>query len=161
MLTGSVRLFAAPDLLTRDSTQLVITDLKTGRGDGVVDQLLTYAVALEDGLVPNVVASTPIRGQVVALGDGADAMRQCGLDAADLVSARTRLVENINVLGAQQVDPALNPPHPMAAFRMRNDVRDCLRCGFRGLCHPQLYPLAVNHASPSALGDASADQHAA
>ncbi|MES2522625.1 MAG: PD-(D/E)XK nuclease family protein [Gemmatimonadota bacterium] len=143
LTVGSVTLFAAPDLVTRNPSHIVITDLKTGRGDGVVDQLLTYATALADGLLPNVTATMPMSGQVVALGDGADSVTRCGFDADDLAAARTRLVENINVLSARQLDPDANVPQPMVTFRMRTDVRDCARCAFRGLCHPQLYPLAV------------------
>lgn len=145
LIAGPVTLFAAPDLVLQSGTDtpLTITDLKTGRSDGVIDQLLTYGVALADGLLPSLSVGPTMEGQIVALGDGDRAISRCGINAEDLVGTRSQLVANINVLAGQLQHPRGAAPLAKEAFRMRTDLRNCAACVFRGQCHPGFYPLTI------------------
>lgn len=68
VLPEGVPVYAAPDLLVRDTVSGAwrIVDFKSGRSDGVVDQVLTYALAAERGRGLDV-RSPAARGVVVAL----------------------------------------------------------------------------------------------
>lgn len=144
-----VPIYAAPDLLYRvdgddhaGRRTLVITDWKTGVADGVVDQVLTYALAVRIGMRLHA-ESDVFRGQVVALNATAeeDVTASFVIDEEDVRATVTRLQANIAAMRAFQRDATRNAPHPMEAFPQTRDTRRCRGCGFRPLCWPDMYRL--------------------
>lgn len=137
-----VPVYAAPDLVVRRRRDepFVITDLKSGDADGVVDQVLTYAVALRDGM--RVAADEGFVGQVVAL-DASDDRRvtQFGITPAEIDAARQRLVDNVLALRRLLVDAVANVPRPVGDFPRTRDPWTCRRCAHRVHCWPELYPI--------------------
>lgn len=143
--------YAAPDLLVRPApgARWELTDFKTGRPDAVIDQLLTYGVAVRDGL--GLDTSDGVVGRVVALA-GAPTERETAvlLTPDDLDAAAERIRDGIGAMQALLGDVRRNVPLPADAFAPATNVGTCRTCAFRGLCHPGEYPSRLTDTAPPA-----------
>ena len=153
---GATRCYAAADLVLRagaDAPSAVI-DVKTGGADGVIDQIMTYALAVRDGLGLDVAAGC--RGAVVALGEGpAAAASPCwfAITPADLAAAAARVRTTaarmwaLHAVAAGGSTAAAGGARgaparfSCAAFPQTRDARVCRSCEFRALCYPARHPL--------------------
>jgi hypothetical protein len=165
-----ITIYASADLIFRRSLPSqcdrvrepwTCLDWKTSRTDGVVDQLLTYALAMRDGLglapndppsdtqndAPNDAPTQRVAaggdtvpayaGWIGALDEGA--VHQLGITATDVDVAAARIRAAIRDLQTYLRDPVVNAPLPIEAFpRTRNPAR-CAHCVYRGRCHPADY----------------------
>jgi hypothetical protein len=109
-----------------------IVDWKTGRFDGVVDQLAVYALLLRHGLLFGPHPTLGYRATVAALGVGG-AITHVALSAADLEDARHRILKSADVMRAYLIDRAANRPASLEVFQPRPGRR-CRDCVFRGMC---------------------------
>lgn len=136
--------YAAPDLLVRPSRDALweVTDFKTGRPDGVIDQLLTYGVAARHGLGLPVDAG--LRGRVVALGaPPSERVTTVALTVGDVDAMAEQIRVGVDRMQALLADRRRNAPLPLDAFPACADPRVCQYCAYRGLCHPQQFPTAL------------------
>jgi hypothetical protein len=147
VLPAGVPVYAAPDLLVRPAPDAPwhVVDFKTGRADGVVDQVLTYALAAERSLGAGLrldLRSVPARGVVVAL-DAPPATRVTtfAISPEDLVDAEARLRGGITAARALLLDPVANVPRALTNVSGPTDPATCRRCAFRGLCFPERFPV--------------------
>lgn len=134
---GGITVYAAPDLvLAPPGVRPTIIDFKTSGADGVVDQVLTYALAVRDGL--HVDVSDGCVGQVIAL-DAAPANRviRFAVLPEDIDAAAERVRENVARMHALLADVPTNTPQPLEAFARTTNERTCRGCAYRALCWPE------------------------
>ena len=143
-------IYAAPDLLVRPAADAMwqLTDFKTGRADGVIDQLLTYGVAARDGM--GLAVAGGVVGRVVALGGGpADRSLVTVMGPDDLADAAARIRASVAEMQSLLRDTRRNLPLAPEAFAPAGDHGVCRRCQFRGICHPADYPTRLVPRVPS------------
>ncbi|MDQ2666066.1 MAG: PD-(D/E)XK nuclease family protein [Gemmatimonadota bacterium] len=134
---GKTTCYGAADLIVRPSPTAPwhIIDFKTGSADGVVDQILTYALVARDSLHLSV--ATGCTGVVVALGEHPDdAVSVFWVSEQDLAGASQRLQENIEEVRSLLANQQSGAPRPIEAFPQTLSPRACSWCAFRVLCHP-------------------------
>ena len=143
LLPEGVPVYAAPDLLVRDADSGAwhVIDFKSGRDDGVIDQVLTYALAAERGLGLDV--RTPAaRGVVVALdARPEDRLTVFPITPDDIAAAEVRLRDGITAARALLRDPVHHVPLEVDEVPGPRHPRTCLWCPYRALCHPQRHTL--------------------
>lgn len=134
---GGLVVYAAPDLvLVAPGMRPVIVDFKTSGADGVIDQILTYALAARDGLRLDV--SDGCVGQVVAL-DAApgDRVNCFPIFPEEIDAAAERIRANVARMHALLVDVPTNTPLPLDAYPQTANQRGCRGCTYRALCWPE------------------------
>lgn len=143
--TGATTCYGAADLIVRPKpdAQWHIVDFKTGGADGVVDQIMTYALVARDALALSV--DDGCVGIVVSLGEHPDeAVSLFTVAPEDLSDAQSRLNTNIAAVRALIANQITGEPRPLDAFPMTKNARNCNWCAYRALCHPdQLDPEAA------------------
>jgi predicted RecB family nuclease len=135
------RVYASPDLVVRarGETMWEVIDFKVGRTDGVIDQLLTYGVALRRGVELDVMEG--LIGRVVSLGDVPHERElRAHLAPVDLDDAEERIAASIAEMRGNTADARRNLPRPPDVFRGVADPSACRTCQFRGQCYPALLP---------------------
>jgi hypothetical protein len=96
--------YAAPDLIVRPSASQPtrIVDFKCGRGDAVIDQILTYGLAVQEGLRLDSPAGW--MGAVAALDEAGDAASypwsEFTIAPEDLADARSRITCSVGAMRA-------------------------------------------------------------
>lgn len=142
---GPVTCYGAADLLVRPTPndKWYIIDFKTGGADGVVDQILTYALIARDALQLQV--TDGCMGIIVSLGERpGEAVAPFAITPEDLADAELRLLENATAVRALVADQVTGEPMSIDAFPMTDRPRTCGWCAYRVLCHPeQVQPGAV------------------
>jgi hypothetical protein len=134
---GSTTCYGAADLIVRPapSAPWHIIDFKTGSADGVVDQILTYALVVRDS--QHLSVANGCTGVVVALGEHPDnAVSTFWVSERDLADASQRLRHNIEQVRSLLTDQLSGAPRPIDAFPQTLNERACSWCAFRVLCHP-------------------------
>lgn len=152
---SDVRVYAAPDLVVRPDPRgpYIITDLKTGCADGVIDQLLMYAVALRHQVPRD--EPFEVIGQVIALRAPAnERVLRVRISADDIDAAVAQTRRNIRALQRLTVDSASNIPLPATDFPRASQPGACRYCRFRGVCWPDRYPLGeISNVSATAVSE--------
>jgi hypothetical protein len=135
---GPVTCYGAADLIVRPSKDEPwrIIDFKSGSADGVIDQILTYALVAQELLKLYMVPRSV--GIIVALAEApGERVAMFDITPDDLRDAEERLHREIGKSRALLANPATNEPRAMDAFPMTSDARVCGSCAFRVLCHPE------------------------
>jgi hypothetical protein len=143
ILDDGLPVYAAPDLLVRPDVDgpWYIVDFKSGRADGVVDQVLTYALAAVRGLGLDLGVSGA-KGVVVSLDTApADRILTFAISWDDIADAETRIRAGVAAARTLLIDPTANVPLPIDEVPGPRDPRACRWCAFRGLCYADEYPL--------------------
>ena len=134
--------YAAPDLIVRPMAggPYELTELKTGRADGAVDAVLTYALAARDGLGLEV--SRGCVGQVIAL-DAPPAQRilRFVITPEEIDAHAREIHRSLAAMRALVEDEATGAPRSLDAFPGTVDSR-CHGCAYKPLCHPDRYAIA-------------------
>ena len=141
---SALQVYAAPDLLVRPEADApwIITDVKSGGTDGVIDQLLTYAVAARDGL--RLPVGTGYVGQVVALGAAAsDRILRFAITPDEIDDAARAVRENARALSCVVADPTINAPVPLDTIPGTKNESICRYCAYRAVCWPTRYSVEV------------------
>jgi hypothetical protein len=141
---GPVICYGAADLIVRpgNSGPWHIVDFKTGTSDGVVDQILTYAVISDSVL--KLAFDQGCRGVIVALGERpGQAVGSFSIEPSELVDAVGRIQGGIAASRALLAKPATNKPLPIEAFAKTSNPANCKWCSYRGLCQPEHTPLVA------------------
>ena len=140
---GDIECYGAADLLVRPSPDAPwhIIDFKSGRADGVIDQILMYALVAREtlgiGVEPRCI------GVVASLAEHPrDAVAEFAITPEDLRDAETRLRRNIASARAATYDPVTGGVRPIESFPMTMETQRCRWCAFRALCDP-------SHVAPS------------
>lgn len=155
LLPERITVFAAPDLLLAPwGEPPVVVDFKSSSADGVVDQILTYAVAARDGM--NLGMGSGCVGRVVAL-DAApdDRVGSFAVLPKEIDDAANRIRENVQRMRGLLADPETNEPKPMEAFTQARDPRVCRACAYRALCWPKHHSIvdSTSRRVEIAVGD--------
>ncbi len=139
---GPITCYGAADLIVRPepSGPWHIVDFKTGTSDGVVDQILTYAVIAKSAL--GLSYDQGCNGVIASLGEHPDqAIAAFAIDPADLDDTLERIHSAVGAARALQAAPTSNEPLPIESFAKTENPRNCGWCSFRGLCQPDVSPL--------------------
>jgi hypothetical protein len=134
-----VTCYGAADLIVRPRTDSLwrIIDFKSGRADGVVDQILTYALLAQRTY--GIVLAPACLGVVVSLAEQpSEAIATFRVDEVDLDEAQARLVSNVDNALRFVANAATGEPLPMEAFPQASKEETCLRCTYRAVCRPEL-----------------------
>ncbi len=134
---GSTTCFGSADLIVRPRTDAPwhIVDFKTGSADGVVDQLMTYALVARSVLALDI--PDGCLGVIVSLSEApADAVGVFTITPADLLEAEARLQQHVGELRALLADQETGQPLGLDAFPMTAKPRQCGWCTYRAMCHP-------------------------
>lgn len=129
--------FGAPDLVYRDGPDArpVLVDWKTGRLDGVVDQVAVCGLLVRDHL-----GWPPVDGvytaRVIGLAEGAE--HQFPVDAGDLAEAEARIRASVERMRALLADPERNVARSPDAFPMKWGGWRCGSCPYRELCRARI-----------------------
>ena len=119
-----------------------IVDFKCGQADGVIDQILTYALVARD--VVGLAVEPTCVGVVVSLAEHPDdGVAEFEITPDDLQDAEERLRHNIATARTRTFDGS-GALRPIEAFPMVQNMGQCRGCSFRGLCYPE-------HIGPGAL----------
>jgi len=145
VLPDGVPVYAAADLIVRPRVDgpWIIVDWKTGRADGVVDQVLVYALGALRGLRLDILASG-CRGAVIALdAPFEDRVVTFPVTEDDIAEAERRVRANVASSRRLLIDAERNLPNLIDQIAGPRDAATCGRCAFRGLCHPRRYPVIL------------------
>lgn len=143
-----LQIFAAPDVVVRPTRAepTEIWDFKVGSADGVIDQVLVYALALREAtpFSPFTDAATRYRGRVVHLHPAAtsDSRVPFTISDADLASAEDRIRVSAAAMQSGLRDVAQNIPGDVTTFLETPHCLRCTTCQFRGLCKPEQFTVA-------------------
>lgn len=136
--------YGAADLIVRPGPNEPwhIVDFKSGAADGVIDQILTYALIAREVL--HLQVDPGCVGAVVSLGEEpSECVATFPIDGVDLRDAEERLRDNIEALRGFLADPTTGAPLEMAEFPMTASPRLCSWCAYRALCHPSEVPWGI------------------
>jgi hypothetical protein len=96
-------------------TQWHVVDFKTGTADGVIDQILTYAVIARETL--GVAVGDGCFGVIVSLGENPkECVARFEISEDDLGDAERRIQENISRARRLLADQVTGAPRELAAF---------------------------------------------
>jgi hypothetical protein len=141
---GDVVCYGAADLLVRPGPEAPwhVIDFKTGRADGVIDQILMYALVARD--TRGIAVEPRCVGVIVALAEHPrDAVAEFAITPEDLRDAEARLRRNIASARASTFDPVTGGVRPIENFPQTVEKQRCQCCAFRALCDP-------THVAPGA-----------
>lgn len=130
ILVDGVRVFAVPDFAYIEGDETVtVVDWKTGRAPGTSDQLVVYALFIEDKFG---IPAESVRGRFVYLQDGTE--RPVRIGPTDLQALKERMFKSVCDMRELLVDVERNVPRDENAFPKTSDLKTCARCSFRRLC---------------------------
>lgn len=135
---GQTTCFGSADLIVRPRADALwhIIDFKTGSADGVVDQIMTYALVARSVLALDIPRGC--LGVVVSLSEApSDAVGVFAITPEDLAEAEDRLNHLIGQLRALIADQGSGRPMALEAFPMAAKPKQCAWCTYRALCHPE------------------------
>lgn len=144
VLPEGVPVYAAADLIVRPRAggPWIILDWKSGAADGVVDQVLVYALGALHGRGLDILGDG-CRGAVVALDAPAEErLVTFAVTAEDLADAEQRVRANIAASRALLVDARENVPLALEDVPGPSKPGTCRWCPYRALCHPTSYTLS-------------------
>lgn len=147
-----IHVYAAPDLvLVQPGQRPVIVDYKSSAADGVIDQILTYSVAVRDGMQLDV--GDGCIGQVVALdADPAQRVSRFAVTPEEIDEAADRIRANVARMHALLADVAANQPKPFEEFAQTDNARTCRGCTYRAVCWPELHSIVGSGREPTPPG---------
>ncbi|MBA3670397.1 MAG: PD-(D/E)XK nuclease family protein [Gemmatimonadaceae bacterium] len=151
--SGPVRCYGAADLIVRPAANESwhIIDFKSGATDGVVDQLMTYAIISRDVLGLDL-AKGCIGVTASLAEEPGHVVTTVGISLDDLIDAEIRLEREIEIAQRYIADASTGQPRPIDGFPMTTDAKACGYCAFRALCHPNTMAasaLAANGSHPA------------
>jgi hypothetical protein len=133
-----VTVYAAPDLVYRHaSTSLspVIVDWKTGKLDGVADQVAIYALLIRDQL-EWVSDNGQYACRIVGLDEGREDTFQLTPD--DLADTERRIRVSVARMRTLLADPLRNIAHAWDHYPLSWGKRRCGYCPFREICQQRI-----------------------
>jgi len=141
---GETTCFGSADLIVRPRADAAwhIVDFKTGSADGVVDQIMTYALVARSVLALDIPAGC--LGVIVSLSETpSEAVDVFTITPEDLTDANERLQQHVGELRALLADQDTGRPLGLDAFPMTAKTRQCAWCTYRGLCYPETVDAAA------------------